>query len=408
MTGPAEAKLQATANLSPVSPSPVHTAAPLVVPALQDTVDTIDAMVAAAAKLAEPNGEASDVNLDPAVLGDSLATDAVDDDSLNDPYSNDDAGDAAALGPASEHKPDPIDTDDYAKTFDSPIEPDEGDGHSVPEQLAESNLEPDGPSDNLNAGHVSDSVLDAPAHAPPSASDLPAADGTTSQFRNQQDPAASPLDPSAEVQEQTGFLSAATSEGPNPEDSAMLDSDSGVDIQQLVADLTSQSAEPSTGVDPHPQSGAAEAEPSAGSIPLTPSTALPSSSSLPPRPPMPVPTSQSFAAQQQAQAPVATPSAPGQQASLASSATPGSSTDVPPSLPLSSAGGVTGAPYHDQTAIGTTAAAGRQDADTQRHWDQFITDERQYMSEAKWDRFPEGSRIFIGMGKRVCCPFVGC
>lgn len=29
-------------------------------------------------------------------------------------------------------------------------------------------------------------------------------------------------------------------------------------------------------------------------------------------------------------------------------------------------------------------------------WDQFMADERQYMSEAKWDRFPEGSRIFIG------------
>lgn len=25
-----------------------------------------------------------------------------------------------------------------------------------------------------------------------------------------------------------------------------------------------------------------------------------------------------------------------------------------------------------------------------------MTDERQYMSEAKWDRFPEGSRLFIG------------
>jgi hypothetical protein len=34
--------------------------------------------------------------------------------------------------------------------------------------------------------------------------------------------------------------------------------------------------------------------------------------------------------------------------------------------------------------------------DYQRKWDQFIADERQYMSEAKWDRFPEGSRIFIG------------
>ena len=30
-----------------------------------------------------------------------------------------------------------------------------------------------------------------------------------------------------------------------------------------------------------------------------------------------------------------------------------------------------------------------------------MADERQYMSEAKWDRFPEGSRIFIGMDLRL-------
>ena len=52
-----EAELQATANLSPVSPSPVHTASPLVVPALQDTVDTIDAMVAAAVASTSQTGE---------------------------------------------------------------------------------------------------------------------------------------------------------------------------------------------------------------------------------------------------------------------------------------------------------------------------------------------------------------
>jgi hypothetical protein len=29
-------------------------------------------------------------------------------------------------------------------------------------------------------------------------------------------------------------------------------------------------------------------------------------------------------------------------------------------------------------------------------WDQFQADEKRYTSEAKWERFPEGSRIFIG------------
>ncbi|KAI8945152.1 hypothetical protein F4801DRAFT_594370 [Xylaria longipes] len=31
-----------------------------------------------------------------------------------------------------------------------------------------------------------------------------------------------------------------------------------------------------------------------------------------------------------------------------------------------------------------------------KRWEAFLQDERQYVSEAKWDRFPEGSRIFIG------------
>ncbi|KAI1171838.1 hypothetical protein F4777DRAFT_593369 [Nemania sp. FL0916] len=33
---------------------------------------------------------------------------------------------------------------------------------------------------------------------------------------------------------------------------------------------------------------------------------------------------------------------------------------------------------------------------TKQRWDSFLQEERKYVSEAKWDRFPEGSRIFIG------------
>ncbi|CAI4217533.1 unnamed protein product [Parascedosporium putredinis] len=31
-----------------------------------------------------------------------------------------------------------------------------------------------------------------------------------------------------------------------------------------------------------------------------------------------------------------------------------------------------------------------------RMWDRYVTDEKRYMAEQKWDRFPEGSRVFIG------------
>lgn len=31
-----------------------------------------------------------------------------------------------------------------------------------------------------------------------------------------------------------------------------------------------------------------------------------------------------------------------------------------------------------------------------RMWDRYVADEKRYMAEQKWDRFPEGSRVFIG------------
>ncbi|XXH01918.1 nuclear polyadenylated RNA-binding protein 3 [Hypoxylon texense] len=44
------------------------------------------------------------------------------------------------------------------------------------------------------------------------------------------------------------------------------------------------------------------------------------------------------------------------------------------------------------TAVGSTA----QTADQSQRWETFLQEERRYVSEARWDRFPEGSRLFIG------------
>lgn len=45
--------------------------------------------------------------------------------------------------------------------------------------------------------------------------------------------------------------------------------------------------------------------------------------------------------------------------------------------------------------------------DTQKkRWEAFLQDERKYVSEAKWDRFPEGSRIFIGQYLPPFLPFI--
>ncbi|KAJ6441146.1 RNA-binding protein (Nab3) [Purpureocillium lavendulum] len=420
MTEPAEAEVQATANLSPVSPAPVHTAAPLVVPALQDTVDTIDAMVAAAATLAEPNGVGSDAPpVDPAVLGDAPAggdgtADVVDDDSFNDPYgddTNEAAPQPAVPQPPQQHQSEPADNDDYAKTFDSPIEPEEEDGQGaeqvISEQLAESNVVSASPSDRLTADHTSEPVHDTAAHVPAAEAAPGAAASTVEELAPAQpDPAISQLgltQPSAGTQDQAGTSSsAAPSDATAQHDPADAETqDPGVDIQQLMADLTSHPAEPgaadaaSTVAPP----AGVEADPSTTAAPLTPSAALPSSSSLPPRPPMPLPTPQSHGAQQQAQSSIpssgAVPSVPGQAPLSHATGAPGTSSDGPASLPAPPPAGVNTPSFHDQSALGHPGDS-RQDGDYQRHWEQFMADERQYMSEAKWDRFPEGSRIFIG------------
>ncbi|KAI0108752.1 hypothetical protein F4776DRAFT_674947 [Hypoxylon sp. NC0597] len=44
----------------------------------------------------------------------------------------------------------------------------------------------------------------------------------------------------------------------------------------------------------------------------------------------------------------------------------------------------------------TSTGAHLQNTDETQSWEAFLLEERRYVSEAKWDRFPEGSRLFIG------------
>ncbi|RFU79188.1 hypothetical protein TARUN_3044 [Trichoderma arundinaceum] len=407
----AEATLQATANLSPVSPSPVHTAAPLVVPALQHTVDTIDAMVAAAASL--PNGVADVPIVDPSLAPSGETDDVVDDDSFSDAYGEE--TEEMAVEPPQQELVD--NNDDYAKTFDSPIGPEEGedqepqDVSSVPRESNEnssfsSELLTSHPSD---VSHIAaDSSASAPAAQNPSLSSLSIAQ-----------PEAGPEPASAAVLQLSDAQAASipsaaqpTLPGAGPSRQGSENS-SSVDIQQLVADLTAHPAEPSPGNHDPSSASAATADAPAASNPLPPTittSALPSSSSLPPRPPLPQVAPQSYASQHHppgtnsnVSGSVGVPPTPGQPSTFAIAGAPGTSTEALGSLPPPPA-----------TAMNPSAAAASinpssypsnqpgypvdraQDSEYQHQWDQFMADERQYMSEAKWDRFPEGSRIFIG------------
>ncbi|KAL6890618.1 hypothetical protein GGI43DRAFT_212075 [Trichoderma evansii] len=413
-----EATLQATANLSPVSPSPVYTAASLVVPALQQTVDTIDAMVAATAAL--PNGVADAPVVDPSLATAGETDDIVDDDSFSDAYGED--TEEMAVEPPQQEIVD--NNDDYAKTFDSPIGPEEGEDQE-PEHVSsvprESNENPSLLSDHLTSrpsdvSHVAaDSSASAPAAQNPSVSAVQPEAGpepASAAVSQPGDAQAAPIPPVAQP-----TLPGAD---PNKQDS---ENSSSVDIQQLVADLTAHPAEPSPGIpDPTPASTSTADVPAASSNPFPPSTstpssnttattttALPLSSSLPPRPPLPQVAPQSYASQHHppgtnsnVSGTAGVPPAPGQPSSFAIAGAPGTSTEALGTLPPPPATAMN--PPAGAASINPSYASNppgfpidrAHDAEYQRQWDQFMADERQYMSEAKWDRFPEGSRIFIG------------
>ncbi|KAG9250518.1 putative RNA-binding protein [Emericellopsis atlantica] len=326
MTEHPEAEIQASAaSLSPVSPSPLHTASPLVVPTLQDTVDTIDAMVAAAAAT---NGQVAVADLNTSSVPetqehkagahDAADEDVVDDD--DDPYGDEAAEELANNTAPAQAQPaqDDGNDDDYANTFDSPINPEEG---------AEDEQQPE---DVARAQHQGD----LGAHKP-----VP----KDTQSR----------DVSASAEKAEHEAAQTSNEQPTAADVA---------IDQLVADITAQQHPTTSTTTSHdnptaPAPTETEQQDSQPSMPT--SAALPSAASLPPRPPQPAAPGNSLPSQHHPGAPA--PATEDQE------------------------------PAAEAPATGTTS-----EDDYQRNWERFLADERQYMTEAQWDRFPEGSRIFIG------------
>lgn len=414
MTEP-EAEHQATANLSPVSPSPVHSATSLAVPVLQERVDTIDAMVAAAsaaAAAADANANTNvsfnkTPNLEP-ILG-AGDDDIVDDDSFNDPYGEDDTDAVAQQVPQPQVDQDLTDSnDDYAKMFDSPIGPEEGEDGDVQPQHVSSV-----PRESNNISLLSDrltSHTSQVSHAVHESS-LPAQQGqpaasttsnasseargvsvaTTTPSHSSNQPVSSPTTTKLDASNNVGSASAST------------------DINRLVADLTAPAnSNSSSNSSTNLSAPFATGEQSHDSG--TTSTAFTSSASLPPRPPLSQTVPQTHASQHHPggvnasiSPSLAASLTPGQPSTYVAAGAPVSIPDALSefSIPLGSGlqapvaiTSINAPPHPPQHALYNADQA--QDAEYQRQWDQFLADERQYMSEAKWDRFPEGSRIFIG------------
>ncbi|KAL6413868.1 hypothetical protein AUP68_03398 [Ilyonectria robusta] len=332
--------------------------------------------------------------------------DVVDDDSLNDPYGEIEQDEVAQPQQPPPQQELPDSNDDYAKTFDSPIGPEEGEGGDIqPEDV--SSMPRESNQVSLSSEHLTSHPSDTSyaVHNSPSTSAHQAQSGSSVTIfeAHTDDAITSPAHPSNP--DQTGFQSVTSPSTASADSNSAGSPNPSADIQRLVADLTAP-AEPTSSDDP--SALPAKAELPAG--PNASSSALPSSASLPPRPPLPQAASQSYTSQHHPSgssssipASVAVPPTPGQPSTYVAAGVPGTSPDALGNLAPAAASGLnasvaitslTAPPYPPQSPAYATDRP--QDADYQRQWDQFMADERQYMSEAKWDRFPEGSRLFIG------------
>lgn len=66
------------------------------------------------------------------------------------------------------------------------------------------------------------------------------------------------------------------------------------------------------------------------------------------------------------------------------------------------------ASYPNEYPPGTTPQPPTTGQGIQQTYDEFLADERKHMAEAKWERFPEGSRIFIGKMLILSVSFGSC
>ncbi|KAI3401106.1 hypothetical protein diail_252 [Diaporthe ilicicola] len=448
MTDNESPKLEAVANLSPVSPRPLHNTytLPQVLPELQDQAEDPDVVplqpatfrTAEAAMAPNPDPPGNDPENTVVEGSDdpdgndaqSQGVSIADDDSF-DAYDEDGNGQEQeeTVGPEPEN-------DDYARTFDSPKEQadvadEEGEAQQpqhedvtktpesmniseqlagVPEQSAAQNVSADPTAPGATAQgsqppHAADPAQDA--LVPPESEQqpvpavqeaLPHASASASPSLPQQ--SVSSPDPD-KVEPDKLDTAVPTEEQPDvqPEDVDMTGGDSdatAIDIQKLVDEITAKA---------EAEAEASSEQPSAkppASL-QTPSSMDVDLPSLPPKPALTQEQSQqtySPATYHHASLPNAPPYSsaptglPSQPAFSATNGAPGAHMSQPPTYNATPSF----ASYPNAYPPGTAPpqAPANNGVGLQQTYDEFLADERKHMSEAKWERFPDGSRIFIG------------
>lgn len=387
----------ATADLTPESPKPIHLSSPVLIPTLQDQADILSSMeplsftdavgvAPSAVDVSQPsNGAAGSVPPAAPVNGSLAAADGS--DGSHD-MTGHHAGHEAQTAPdaTGDH------ADEYAKAFDSPPPADQDAFHDDESKPADTSEAYD-PAKALSAldGTSTTAPELSPAHAAASAEEAATSsvpEPVAAVVTSRSDPATQPAQ--IPVHESTVVSAAAPSaESAKPDD--------GIDIQALVDKITAASETIQT-------SPVAPEDGPGPEAPPNPQT------SLPPKPPASQqPTPADLRAEElrrfQPNVPAA-PNVPNVPATMSYSyPAPAAAPDAtaapytaPPHIHANPAGSLPVAPSYGAPQMPA--------ADASQRYDDFLKEERKYVSEAKWDRFPEGSRLFIGESLRPSLTFV--
>jgi len=308
-------------------------------------------------------------------------------------------------------------SDDYAMTFESEGEPtvSEGDEHSDSQDVSQANVEQDAKS--LPTIPATDSSSPLSHIAPVS---------DTNSIQANPSPTLQPTaDPAAAHLPETTIQTETTKPHTHTYDDI---ANGGVDIQALLDNITANAEKNEAASS---QSTPLSANPSSATFPKGASS-LPAHASLPPRPQVARPgypykdeiSKYHAGPTTYPQPPNTYKPPPGVNVPLVSAGAPGTSTDprggLPPpptasfrqpaaESPISPAPGVySNAPRLASQDRPTQSIEGLEESndadvrwgpDVQKKYDDFLIEERMYVTEGQWDRFPVGSRLFIGKQK---------
>jgi len=411
-----------TKSATPLSPVPFHPPEPSNIPVLRNQIDPVFNMTSTHIEAAGPTTSpvltsALDQAADDGMTGDNEL-----DASFSDPYDDEDkmADDSTSKNTMEGAEVD----DDYAKTFDS-----DGEESSSRQDVSSENVD-----QKIQPPSVQVSVLadDSPSLTnPASTSTIVPPDGRDNPSSHKPFPptATTTGDALVAVGSTTASLGIETLQSHPQFNSYEAVSSGEIDIQQILDDITANAALNATN---STNATPTSANPSTQNFSPT-ALGLPAHASLPPRPqvaqnqPMhpayppqgdirkyhagppnfPPPPTSSYR-------PLGTP------ASIVAAGAPGTSTDprnVLPPPPSASFHPVSAGPpptlsYPQQpdyrlsdkdlpaTSVETPGPADDYEMSwtpaVQKLYDEFLADERMYVSEGLWDRFPAGSRLFIG------------